>query len=324
MNQILSTENNNNNYNKLDTKKIIVIFCIAIIIVTTIAGGIKVYELISKNTQKKNHIAPEISIIREEETQTTISAKCEDGIDCIIYNWNDEKEDKVNLNGSKMFERIIDIPAKEINTLKVEVISVNGVKSQKIEEFEVGVDKIKPTIDSINIVDSKLQIVASDNEEIDYLEYQWEEEEPQRIYPEETENQTIHAQIDIQRGTHELKVLVADASGNEEKISKLITGVNEPEISMIKYGNVVHISVTHDMGFKKIEFLINNLMYAYDEEFDEYDKTKTTIEFDFPLKEGENIIQVNAYSLEKLSDDAEDILENYSFKTHKGKCIYTP
>ena len=113
---------------------------------------------------------------------------------------------------------------------------------------------------------------------------------------------------------------MADISENEEKISKLITGVNEPEISMIKYDNVVHVSVTHDRGFKQIEFIINNLVYVYDENFEKYDKNKTTIEYDFPLIEGENIIQVNAYSLEKLSDDAEDTLENYSFKTHKKRC----
>ena len=87
---------------------------------------------------------------------------------------------------------------------------------------------------------------------------------------------------------------------------------------------IVNISVTHDMGFKKIEFIINNDVYVYDENFSKYDKNKTEVEFDFPLKEGENKVQVNAYSLEKVSENEGETLENYAFKKFTGKCTYEP
>ena len=78
------------------------------------------------------------------------------------------------------------------------------------------------------------------------------------------------------------------------------------------------------MGFKRIEYIINNDLYVYDENYSKYDKNKTTIELDFPIQEGENLVQVTAYSLETLSEDVEDEdnLENYSSKTFTGKCTY--
>ena len=110
-------------------------------------------------------------------------------------------------------------------------------------------------------------------------------------------------------------------------MSRLITGVNEPEIKAIKYDGVVNISVTHDMGFKKIEFIINKKKYVYDEHYSKYDKNRTTVEFEFPLQEGENVIQINAYSLEKMTDEnneTADELKNYAFKKFTGKCTYEP
>ena len=119
-------------------------------------------------------------------------------------------------------------------------------------------------------------------------------------------------------------IKVFDISGNKEELSKLITGVNEPEIKVIRYGGIVRVTVTHDMGFKKVEYIINNDLYVYDENYSNYDENKTTIELDFPIKEGANLVQITAYSLEPLSDEIEDEdnVENYSSKIYTGKCTY--
>ena len=76
------------------------------------------------------------------------------------------------------------------------------------------------------------------------------------------------------------------------------------------------------MGFKRIEYLVNGKLYVYDDNYIEYDNEKTTIELEFPLQEGENLIKVQAYSLEKLSNDEVEDLTNYSTKTFIGKCTY--
>lgn len=323
MNQILFTNNDNNNNNKVDVKKIIVIFSIAIIVVALAIASIKIYGLYQEKVKSKNYATPEIIVIKQEETKdVVIKATCKDGISYLVYTWNDEDENRVNLNGSTTFERIIEMPQNQTNTLKVEVVSTNNVNAKKTEIFEGNIDNTKPTIDSISIVDKKLNIQASDDTGIKYLTYKWENEEEVVITADENNNKTISTEVDIQRGTYKLTITVVDIYENEEVLSKLITGVNEPEISVIKYGNIVKISTTHDKGFKKIEYIINNSTYVYDESYSQYDKNKTTVEYSFPLKEGENIIKVRAYSLEKLAEDAGEELENYSFKKYAGKCTY--
>lgn len=325
MNQILSNNNDYNNNNNIDTRRIIIIFCISILVIATIIIAV----LVVSSSKKKNNaqaVEPTIEIIRENEesAEITIKVECSDGIDYVAYIWNDEKENKVNLNGSTNFERIIEIPENETNNLKVEVLSVKGANSQKTEEVKMNIDTSKPKIDSVSIVNSKLQISVSDEKGIDYLAYQWENEEEVKVNADENDNKTMNVSVDIKRGTYKLTITVVNVSGNKEQMSKLITGVNEPEIKVVKQGGVVHVTVSHDMGFKKIEFKINDVLYVYDEDYSKYDKNKTTINLDFPLKEGENLVQINAYSLEKLSNDDSEELDNYSFNSFTGKCTYEP
>jgi len=324
MNQILFTNNNNNNYNKIDTKKIIKIFAIAIILVALVIVALKVYGIYQNKKKAVSDVVPEIIITSNNTKEATIKVTCEEGIQYLIYTWNDEDENRVNLNGSTSFERIVEMPENTINTLKVEVVSINNVTGSKTEVFENSIDNVKPTVDSITIVDKKLNIEVSDDNGIKYLAYKWENEEEVIINADENDNMKMTAEIDIQRGTYKLQIRVVDIYENEELLSRLVTGVNEPEITVIKYGDTVNISVTHDMGFKRIEFIINNSVYVYDENFSSYDKNKTEIGFDFPLKEGENKVQVNAYSLEKMSKNQEETLENYAFKRFTGKCTYEP
>ena len=273
-----------------------------------------------------NSNIPEIIIIRENDQtkEVTIKASCNDGIQYLVYTWNDEEEKRINLNGSISFERIIEMPENTINNLKIEAVSLKGVKAEKKEIFEKNLENNKPSIDSISIVDKKLKIQVSDDNGLKYLSYRWEDEEEIKVEADENDNKTMSVELDIQRGTYKLWVRVVDIYDNEEILSRFVTGVNEPEISVIKYGDKIKVSVIHDMGFKKREFIINNKKYVYDERFSKYDKNKTTVEFEFPLKQGENIVQVNAYSQEKLSDEDDENLDNYSFKRFTGKCTYEP
>lgn len=324
MNQILFTNRENKKNNKIDVKKVIIVFSIAIIVIGVIIAFMKIYGLYTNKKKVKNYATPQIAITRidEESNEITIKVTCEDGIEYLIYTWNNQSENRINLNGSANFERILEIPKNAMNNLKIEAKSTKGVTENKTELFESNIDRTKPTIDSETIVDKKLSIQASDDEGIDYLSYKWENEDAVEIKADENDNKTIKAEIDIKRGTYKLEIKVVDINGNEEIFSRLITGVNEPEIEVIKYNDTVHIKVTHDKGFKAIEFVINRKKYVYDEEFSRYDKNQTTVEFDFPLEEGENIVQVYAYSLEKMSEDSEDLLENYASKIFAGKCTY--
>lgn len=324
MNQILFTNNNNNNYNKADTQKIIRFFSVVILLVAIIIVSIKIYGMYKNGMDSSTEAKAEIYISTDKLEETTIKIAWKDGIKYLVYTWNDEDENKVVLNGSTSFERIIEIPDNPINTLKLEVTSINNITTTKTEVFEKNTNSSKPTVDAIAIVDKKLNIEVSDDNGIKYLAYKWENEEEIIIEAPEEDNKKMTAEIDIQRGTYKLQIRVVDIDNNEEVLSRLITGVNAPEISAIKYGDKINISVIHDRGFKKIEFIINDIVYVYDEEYSKYDTSRTTVEFSFPLQEGENLVQITAYSLEKISEEQEDKLENYSSKIFTGKCTYEP
>lgn len=322
MNQILTTNNDyNNNNNKLETRKIIVIFATAVILISCIIIAIA-FNSIKSN--KGEFTAPEIEITRQTEKEIAIKANCQDGINYIVYSWNDEKENRVNIGGSTTFERIIDIPENSINLLNIEVVTSKGIKGIKQEKLERDIDSSKPTIDEMSVTGSTLHITASDDNGLDRLVYKWEDEEERVIGANEEDNKRVTADINIKRGTYKLTIKLFDVSGNKEEVSRLITGVNQPEINVIKFGNKVRVTVTHDMGFKRIDYFINDEKYSYDENSSDYDKEKTFKEWEFPLKEGDNVVKVLAFSLEPLSNEETDDLANYSYKTFAGKCTYNP
>lgn len=322
MNQILSTSNNYGGYNKNETKKIIIFFCIFIIII-----AVTIIALVAHKINKNKHsivkfAKPEITINKENDGQLILTASCEDGLDYIIYTWNYENENRVNLNGSNTFERIIDMPYNKNNTLEIEAVSINKVKAEASREItREEVDTEKPTINGLTIVGSKLNIEASDNSGIAHITYQWEDKDEETIYPDEENEKNVNVQIDIERGSHKLTIKVSDIYGNEEILSRLVTGVNEPQINVIKYGGTINITITHDMGIKEVGVLVNDKLYTYNEKSRGY-TNDTTVTLEYPLEEGENIIKIIAYSLEKLGEEESESLNNYSFKTYVGKCVF--
>ena len=324
MNQILSTSNDYNSYNKNNLRKIIIFFCIAVIILAVGIISSKAYGMYKKKQDESNFAAPEIQIDKQDSNQISINAYCEDGISYIIYTWNNANQNKVVLNGSTTFQRIVSMPYNKDNILKVEVVSINNIKGEATKSFGMEVDEQNPTIDSLVATGSKLSITASDDSGIEYIEYQWEGEEANKVLAEEDNNKTFNLQINIQRGTHKLTIKVVDKYGNEEKLSRLVTGVNEPEILVLRYGNVIKIRATHDMGIKQISALINDKLYTFSDKDPDYVKD-TTLQKEFPLEEGENLVKVIVHSYEKLSDDeSDDSIMNYSYKTFVGTCTYTP
>ena len=291
MNQILSVGNNDKKNKKSSIKANIQVFAILLVIVAT---GILLISIYSFNLRKKNvndFAIPQIEILAKNENKIVIKGYCEDGISKVTYIWNNESQNLINLNGDTSFEREINIPYKKINVLKVEMITENNIKGEVTKEFNVDVDDEKPKIDEITVSGAKLNILASDNAGIEYIEYNWEGEEPNRIDAVSDDNRTMNAQINIERGTYKLTIKVVDINGNVKEESRLVTGVNEPEIRVIRYGDIINIDAVHDMGIKQISVLINNKEYTYNEESADFTK-QNEVQVEYPLEEGENTVKI--------------------------------
>lgn len=325
MNQILSTNNNGNNSpREVDTQKIIKISCVSALVIAVIIIAIIGIKKFIENKQETVELKkPIISLIRNDEDTVKISVTCEDGISKIEYTWNNSDTTEINCNGATNFLREIELPEGAENYLDVTAVSNNNIHEREYQTFTEFIDLEKPKIEyGSKIEDSMITVTATDETSMLYMEYYWDGEETVKIEATEENPTKVEAKIEVARGTHKLYVKAVDTSGNTENVSRLITGVNQPEITAIRYDGIVNIKVYHDMGFKKIEYIINNQLYVYDENFSRYDSSKTEVELEFPLKEGENTVVVKAYSLEKYEELTIENLENYASKIFRGKCTY--
>lgn len=321
MNQILLTDNynnknNNNNYNKNnsnDMKKIIIFFAVAILVLGIAIAGVYGYKIYKNNNGEETLGEPELSLESTEE-EVTIIAKAEAGISKIIYQWNDEEENVKELNGRTKQEEKIGIPIGD-NTLKVKVIDEVGQERETIENFsregQNENDKIEINLDVIKEGDEKgkLKISVISELPIKYMTYKWNDEEETKIETEEGEEKTIlETNIEVKRGKNVISVLAEDMEGNANNIEQRFDGRLKPKFDIYREGNKLYMKISHDKGFKKIEFNINGIELSYDETKPDYDSEKQDVEYYFTLQEGENLVTITAYSNEDTSE------------VYQGKC----
>lgn len=322
MNQILLTNNqnnkkkNNNKYNgnnSGDIKKIIIFFSVAILVFALLIVGVYAYK-ISKNqkNEEKTIAGPEPIVLEQTENQLKIIAKAEAGISKIIYTWNDEEPEEVEMNGRTEHEEGLEIPEGQ-NTLKVKVIDQNGEERETSQDFYIEEDKEKPKIEiDDSIGNGKVKITATDeNNSLKYITYKWNDEEETTIEAENEEQNSIETTIDVKRGKNTLKITAVNSLDKEQTMEKIFNGVNNPIIEVTKDGDKLYMKMTHDMGFKSIEFTVNGQEYVYDENFPGYNSEQKEISYKFDLQEGENTVIIHAISTEETE------------ATYRGKCNYT-
>lgn len=310
MNQILLTDrqSNKNKNNGTDIKKIIIFFSVAILVFGVAIAGIYGFKIYKDNNEEEVVIEKPKLALEETEDSVTIIAKAEAGMSKIVYTWNDDEPVEVEMNGRKSHEEKMDIPTGE-NTLKVKVIDINKEEIETAKQFTKAPSQ-KPVIEAEIQEDAKLKIVATDETAIRYITYKWADEEAVTVNAQSETDTVIETKIDIKRGKNTLEIVAVDAEGNEEKISKIFNGVNKPVIKVSKQDGELYMTISHDMGFEKVEFAINGQTYKYDKDYQGYDETTKELEYKFNLKEGENTVVIIAISNEGTED------------TYKGKCIY--
>lgn len=317
MNQILSTEDPNKKKtkytnNSTDLKKIVKVFSIAILIFGAILIGIYSYKLINKNKITKL-AKPEVTL-EQLENEVAITAKAEAGINKVIYYWNSEEQTEKPLNGSSEYNEAIEIPNGE-NTLTVKAIDQNGQVVETSGTYIGTKDTEKPKI----VVDEeeKTKIIITDETELSYVTYKWEDEDDENLVkveaqPEEGEEVPKKVEINItaKKGTNTLIVTAVDAAGNTETLRKIYKGVTDPEIEVYREGEKLYLKITHELGFKKVEFSINGQSMTYDDKYSKYEPTKKELFYSFDLKDGKNEVAIVATSNEDTQ------------KTYVGQCQY--
>lgn len=317
MNQILSTEDPNkkktrNTNNSGDLKKIVKIFGIAILIFGAILIGIYAYKLMNSSPKTK-FAKPEI-LLEQLEEDAVIKVNAEAGISKIIYYWDENDKTEKSLNGSGEYSETIAIP-KGQNTLTVKVLDRNSQETETTKEYIGTKDTEKPIIEIDK--EDKTKIIVTDETELSYVTYKWEDEDDDttvKIEAEPKEGEEIAKEIEIQvtakKGTNTLVITAFDAAGNTEVSKKIYVGTTDPEIEVYREGEKLYLKITHDLGFKKVEFSVNGQTLTYDQNLSNYDAAKKELFYYFNLIEGKNEVAIVATSNEDTT------------KTYAGQCQY--
>ena len=234
---------------------IVIFFAISIIILGICMVGGSLYSRYQINETVAANKKPEISVERiDEDNVIAIDITHIRGIKTITYSWNDEEEITIDGKNRKTISETIDLIGGE-NTLKIVVTEENGQTQTLEKTFKVG---NIPEIKILEAVDNGIKISASSEVEIDYLQYNWDDGEMQKIEVGESEYEGI---ISAPKGLHTLKIEVVDTNGMKAELKKNVVGDTEPTINikseLINGKATFIVDVEDDEGITTIQIVHN-------------------------------------------------------------------
>lgn len=318
MNQILSTENHykqkksKKNSELIDMRKIIIIFSILIIGFALIIVGAKIYGIIREN--KENDKGP-VSVLNKPEITIekagnicTLTISYDEGLDKILYYWNDEDVREQSMNGfTEPFSVQIIIPEGDYNVLHVKATGVDGSVNEINQEFAVGdvQDPTKPNISwYYNSDTAEIEIVAKSEKGIKNLTYRWEDEEEVIINSTEENQKEIRATIPARRGSNEIYITATDLEGNTQTKHDITQGIYKPKIKVQLINNkTISINIDHDMGFKKVYINVNGQELVYDENYSQYSTEITNLNTSIDVEPGIVNVKISVYTLEETDKE---------------------
>lgn len=320
MNQILDyNPNKKSSGSSSGSDKVVRVFAVLLVIFSICLLGSGLYGIYkNKETEKGQEQKPTYATIStlQEGEQVTVSVTHDKAIEKMIYSWNTSAERSVPGGSAKTLEKVLDLPAGT-NTLHIKVIDSEGVESSYEEEFvsESGLDILNPVI-SINVVDGegeeklkKLKISATDETQLDFITYRWNDEDEVKVEATEENPKEISLEIDILRGTNDITIVAVDSSNNTTTETKSFTALTKPEITVTLSadGSSLDITATHENGIASVYYTLNDQPYE-----GTFDNNPTTVQFAQGLEVGYNRIILTVKSV----DNTETVFD--------GECTYEP
>ena len=308
MNQILFTGDKND---RLQTKKIIIIFSIVISIfaICLIGKGIYGITQVNKNQISQTKVKPNINIATKGGS-AIIEVKHEIAIDSITYSWNNGEEMQIkDVNGRNEIETTIQVPNEDA-VLKIKIIDNDKNEYNAVEEFEYdeNIDLEKPQLEMPSTITmaQSITVVATDNEEISYLTYKWDDDEETKVENSGEDKKTMEVDINLQEGKTKLVVTAVDHNDNKTTQQKDIVVVTPPEITLKRNKGELIIRVKDEEEVTKVVYEINGTKYTKENTGD----NKKEFEIKELLSKGENIVKVTAYNKKGITSEK------------VGKCTY--
>ena len=234
MNQILITgdeiltekvkEKKNNKTLPINGIVIFYAICIMILGICMICGSVYAKQKINEAVELS--IRPEISVERNDDDNTiSINVTHKRGLKNVTYKWNDGEETIIDAENRNSINETIKLIGGE-NTLSISVTEENG----QIKTFEkTFIAGNIPQLKIVGAVDNGIKINATNEDEIEYLQYCWDDGEMQKIEVGKKEYEGI---INTPKGQHILKVEVVDINGMKAELVQTVVGDTEPTVKV--------------------------------------------------------------------------------------------
>ncbi len=278
MNQILDyNPNKSSGGGSSGSDKVTRVFALILICFAICLAGVGIYNLMgnktkteaptSSATQAKITVEKTMSTKEENKEVILIKVSHDKVIKKLIYSWDSDKETTLQGEEKSTMER--EIPLYQgTHTLNIKVVDIDGVETmhQETIESETGEDQIAPEIKLSVTDEKKLKITATDETEISYVTYRWNDEEEIRVDVSEEDKKKIEFEIDILKGKNDIVVIAVDANNRVTTEPQSFTGVTKPDVTVTISADkkAVEIKCFHENGIKEIGLNINGTDYDVD------------------------------------------------------------
>lgn len=216
----------------------------------------------------------------------------------LTYKWGQGEEIVIQGNGTVELEAVTQIPRGN-NILNMTVIDYYGNKAefqkQYINEQD---DSSKPSIE-ISVSGNMLNIIATDETEMSYLTYSWNNETPTRVNIDSnaTDKRELRTSIEVQRGENTLDIVAVDVDGNTATRTENIKGANKPTFEVSADGTNLIINAKDDEGINKIEITVDGAVS--ETEPDNLKELQATL----PITPGDHTVTIKVTNVNGLSTE---------------------
>lgn len=281
--------------NKANIVSISRVFCVLIILFGLVLIGDATYGIVSSKPTLKDTINVTANAIGSD---VTIKAVGSMPIQRLTYKWGQGEEIVIQGNGTVELEAVTQIPRGN-NILNMTVIDYYGNKAefqkQYINEQD---DSSKPSIE-ISVSGNMLNIIATDETEMSYLTYSWNNETPTRVNIDSnaTDKRKLRTSIEVQRGENTLDIVAVDVDGNTATRTENIKGANKPTFEVSADGTNLIINAKDDEGINKIEITVDGAVS--ETEPDNLKELQATL----PITPGDHTVTIKVTNVNGLSTE---------------------
>lgn len=121
----------------------------------------------------------------------------------MYYSWDNGEETKISGNGEKELTEQIELPNGD-TTLNIRLIdsNQNESKAEKGFKYNENIDRQKPQIEILATSEKEnVQIIATDNKEISYIEYKLNNNEAVKVNNNGTDKTKLEVKLEVKEET---------------------------------------------------------------------------------------------------------------------------